>query len=566
MVEMSGAEAVIEALKREGVSVIFGIPGGANLPIYDELYDSGIRSILSRHEQSAAHMADGYARASGRVGVCMATSGPGATNLVTGIATAYMDSSAIVAITGQVPRAMIGRDAFQEVDIIGITTAITKYTFQPMRAVDIPSDIKKAFYIASTGRPGPVLVDIPKDVQQEKADMDFPEKVTIRGYKPVVTPHPLQVEKAVDLLLSAERPVLWGGGGVNIANANEPFRKIAELLMAPVVTTLIGKGAFPENHPLSLGPIGMHGTAEANRIVLETDCLLAVGVRFSDRSTGRFDEFCPDAKIIHIDIDPSEIGKNKKVHLPIVGDAKVTLEQLYERLKARIAKQKGDSPWLKRVEEVREEVRRNAKLDGSNNLLSVQVIKKIRELLPPEGILTTEVGKHQMFAEIHYKVIKPRTWITSTGLGTMGFGFPASIGAKVAKPDVPVVDLAGDGSFCMTENSLAVCVEEGIPVVVVILDNRSLGMVEQWQRLFYNRRYSSVKFGNTPDFVRLAEAYGAVGIRATTIQEFEKAFNHALLSEVVTVIDVPVKPEEDVYPFVPPGSGLKDILYGPEEL
>jgi len=566
MVEMTGAEAVIEALKREYVSVIFGIPGGANLPIYDELYDSGIRSILCRHEQSAAHMADGYARASGRVGVCMATSGPGATNLVTGIATAYMDSSPIVAITGQVPRAMIGKDAFQEIDIVGITTPITKYTFQPMRAEDIPSDIKKAFYIASTGRPGPVLVDIPKDVQQEKAEMEFPERVTIRGYKPVVTPHPLQVEKAVDLLLSAERPVLLGGGGVNLSNAHEPFRKIAELLMAPVVTTLIGKGAFPENHPLSLGPIGMHGTAEANKIVLEADCLLAVGVRFSDRSTGRFEEFCRDAKIIHIDIDPSEIGKNKKVHLPIVGDAKVTLEQIYERLKSRIAQQRADSQWMKRVQEVREEVRRNAKLDSSNNLLSVQVIKKIRELLPPEGILTTEVGKHQMFAEIHYKVIKPRTWITSTGLGTMGFGFPASIGAKVAKPDVPVVDLAGDGSFCMTENSLAVCVEEGIPVVVVILDNRSLGMVEQWQRLFYNRRYSSSRFGNTPDFVKLAEAYGAVGIRATTIQEFERAFKQALVSEVVTVIDVPVSPEEDVYPFVPPGSGLKDILYGPEEL
>jgi len=310
----------------------------------------------------------------------------------------------------------------------------------------------------------------------------------------------------------------------------------------------------------------MHGTAEANKIVLEADCLLAVGVRFSDRSTGRFEEFCRDAKIIHIDIDPSEIGKNKKVHLPIVGDAKVTLEQIYERLKSRIAQQRADSQWMKRVQEVREEVRRNSKLDSSNNLLSVQVIKKIRELLPPEGILTTEVGKHQMFAEIHYKVIKPRTWITSTGLGTMGFGFPASIGAKVAKPDVPVVDLAGDGSFCMTENSLAVCVEEGIPVVVVILDNRSLGMVEQWQRLFYNRRYSSSRFGNTPDFVKLAEAYGAVGIRATTIQEFEKAFKQALVSEVVTVIDVPVSPEEDVYPFVPPGSGLKDILYGPEEL
>jgi acetolactate synthase-1/2/3 large subunit len=560
---MIGARALVKALKKEGVSTVFGIPGGANLPIYDEFYNSEIHHILCRHEQGAAHMADGFARASGKVGVCMATSGPGATNLVTGIATAYMDSSPIVAITGQVARPMIGKDAFQEVDIIGISTAITKYTFQPMSATEIPDNVKKAFYIAATGRPGPVIIDLPKDVQQEKMDIPFPETVTLRGYRPVTTPPPLQVEKAVDLLVKAERPVLWGGGGIILSNATEPFRKIAELLMAPVVSSLIGKGCFPENHPLSLGPIGMHGTAEANKLILETDCLLAVGARFSDRSTGRFDEFCADAKIIHIDIDPSEIGKNKKVHLPIIGDAKITLTQIYESLKTRIAQKREDSLWFRRVKKIREELRNNTEINGSN-LVTTLVIKKIREILPPKGILTTEVGKHQMFAEIHYKVIEPRTWITSTGLGTMGFGFPAAIGAKVAKPDVPVIDLAGDGSFCMTENSLAVCVEEQIPVIVVIMNNRSLGLVEQWQRIFYNSRFSAVKFEGTPDFGKLAEAYGAIGIKVQSLEEFEKALHYGVISEVPTVIDVPIPPEEDIFPFVPPGMGLKDVLYGPK--
>ncbi len=562
MAEMTGAKALLEALKKEGVSTIFGIPGGASLPIYDELPNSGIRHILCRHEQCAAHMADGYARASGNVGVCMATSGPGATNLVTGIATAYLDSSPIVAITGQVTRSLIGTDSFQEVDIIGITSAITKYTFQPMSATEVPRDIKKAFYIASTGRPGPVIVDVPKDVQQERMDISFPESVVVQGYKPVTSPHPLQVEKAADLLANAKRPVLWGGGGIILSNAAEPFRKIAELLMAPVVTSLIGKGAFPENHPLSLGPIGMHGTAEANKLILETDCLLAVGVRFSDRSTGNVKEFCPDAKIIHIDVDPSEIGKNKAVDLPIVGDAGITLAKIYEVLKTRIVQKGKSSPWLQRLDLVRAELK-NESSPVASGLNTAIVIRKIREVLPPKGILATEVGKHQMFAAINYKVAEPRTWITSTGLGTMGFGFPAAIGAKVAKPDVPVVDLAGDGSFCMTENSLAVCVEEQIPVTVVILNNRSLGLVEQWQRMFYNRRYSSVKFKDTPDFVKLAEAYGAAGMRVHSVKELEKALMDGIASDGPTIIDVPVSSEDDVFPFVPPGMGLKDILYGP---
>ncbi|MEM4297230.1 MAG: biosynthetic-type acetolactate synthase large subunit [Nitrososphaerota archaeon] len=560
MVELTGAQALIEALKKEGVRVIFGLPGGAIMPVYDVLYDSDVRHILVRHEQSAAHMADGYARASGRVGVCMATSGPGATNLVTGIATAYMDSSPIVAITGQVPRNMIGKDAFQEIDIVGIATPITKYTFQPLSASEIPEVVKKAFYIASTGRPGPVLIDVPRDVQSEKAEMVFPDSLEIRGYKPHVNPHPLQVEKAADLLLKAERPVIWGGGGVILSNASEQLRAVAELLMAPVVTTLIAKGCFPENHPLALGPIGMHGTPEANLLVDETDCLLAVGVRFSDRSTGRFDQFCPHAKIIHIDIDPAEIGKNKKVDLPIVGDVAITLSQLFKALSRRMAKRE-DYPWLHRIQQVREELKAVKEL-VTEGLVAPKVVKKIREILPPDGILATEVGKNQMWGELHYKVIQPRTWITSTGLGTMGFGFPAAIGAKVARPEVPVVDLAGDGSFTMTGNSLAVCTQEKIPVVVVILNNSSLGMVEQWQRLFYGSRYSAVRLGGIPDFVKFAQAFGAEGVRAESIEEFEKAFRAAIRSEVATVIDVPVPPEEDVFPFVPPGLGLKDVIYG----
>lgn len=562
MVKMSGSQALLEGLWSEGVRAIFGLPGGAIMPVYDAILDSKIRHILARHEQSAAHMADGYARASGKPGVCMATSGPGATNLVTGIATAFADSAPMVAITGQVPRAFIGKDAFQECDIVGIVTPVTKYTFQPMKASEIPETVKKAFHLASTGRPGPVLIDLPRDVQTEVSDMNFPENVEIRGYRPHITPHALQIEKATDMLLNANNPVIWSGGGVIIANATSQLRELAELLMAPVVTSLIGKGGFPENHPLSLGPIGMHGRPEANRIVCETDCLLALGARFSDRSTGRFDEFCKDAKIIHIDVDPAELGKNKKVDLPIVADVGIALNELLAALKRKMVKRE-ETVWYKRVQEVKEQFR-NGDFGGDNGLYQPKIVKKIRELLPSNGILTTEVGKNQMWGELYYKVIEPRTWITSTGLGTMGFGFPAAVGAKVAKPDVPVVDLAGDGSFRMTENTLAVCIDEDIPVTVVILNNSSLGMVEQWQRIFYNRRYSEVKLGSIPDFVKLAEAYGAQGLRAESIQEFGKAFKEAVKSDVVTVIDVPVPAEEDVFPFVPPGRGLKDVLYNAE--
>ncbi len=563
MVELSGAKALIKALEKEGVDVIFGMPGGANLPIYDELYSSNIRHILIRHEQSAAHMADGYARVKRKAGVCLATSGPGATNLVTGIATAYMDSSPIIAITGQVPREMIGKDAFQECDIVGICTSITKYCFQPMSAKIIPEVVKKAFYIAESGRPGPVLIDIPKDVQQEVADTEFPELVKIRGYSPHIEPDVTQVAKAIDLLLSAERPMIMAGGGVHISGAFNELQTLAEMLMIPVVTTFKGKGVFPENHPLSLGPIGMHGHAEANKLITEADVLLAIGSRFSDRSVGRFDEFGKDMKIIHIDIDPAEIGKNKQVDIGIVGDVKVSLRIMLKMLANKVIKrytEGEETPWLKHVREVKEYYRSIVKDNGSREVTAMKAIKKLRELLPAESIVTTEVGQCQMWTSLHFDVIVPGTFFSSTGLGTMGFGFPASIGAKVARPDVHVVDIAGDGSFNMTENSLAVSVLEDIPVIVFLLNNYSLGMVAQWQRLFYNRRTIGVDLKGVPDFVKVAEAYGAQGMRAQSMQELENAIKTALRSDVTTVIDIPIDPEENVFPFMPPGKGLKDTI------
>ncbi|MCP8311249.1 MAG: biosynthetic-type acetolactate synthase large subunit [Candidatus Methylarchaceae archaeon HK01M] len=560
MVEMSGSQALIEALYKEKVEVIFGLPGGAIIPVYDVLLDSKIRHILGRHEQSVAHMAEGFARASGRVGVCMATSGPGATNLVTGIANAYMDSSSVVAMTGQVPTSMIGRDAFQEVDIIGITTPITKHNFQPKYASEIPKTVKMAFHIASTGRPGPVLIDIPKDVQNQTADMVFPNKVEIQGYNPNISPHPLQVKKAIDLLTKAEKPIIMAGGGVILSNTSQKLQAIVELLLAPVITTLMSKGCFPENHPLSLGVLGMHGSAEANKLISEADVILAAGVRFSDRTTGKLDEFCPDAKIIHIDIDPSEIGKNKAIDVPIVGDLSKTFDMLYDSLAKRLEKRE-DSPWLKKVRQTREEFK-GIIIDQGKGLSPPKLLKKLRELLPNNSVITTEVGQNQMWASLYFKVFEPRTFISSGGLGTMGFGFPAAIGAKVARPDVPVIDIAGDGSFGMTANSLATSVVEKIPVIVVILNNSMLGMVAQWQRLFYNRRYSAVELGVAPDFVKLAEAFGAQGFRIGSIDEFTKVVKGALKSEVTTVIDVPISPEENVFPMVPAGKGLKDTIYG----
>ncbi len=557
---MSGAQALVGALKKQKVDVIFGLPGGAIMPVYDVLYDeSEIRHILVRHEQGAAHAADGYARVSGKPGVCMATSGPGATNLVTGIATAYMDSSPVVAFTGQVPRATIGKDAFQEADIVGITAPITKYNFLLNSASKVPATVKMAFYIASTGRPGPVLVDLPKDVQTESAEMEFSGEIDIRGYKPKYDPHPLQVKRAAELLAQAERPIILAGGGVIVSNASSELVKLAELLLSPVGTSLMGKGCLPENHPLSLGMVGMHGTREANKLILEADVLLVVGARFSDRTTGRLDEFCPDAKIIHIDVDTAEIGKNAKFDLPIVADAGKALEAIYRQLDHKLSK-KESSPWFKRVQQVKEEFRNQTNY-GERALKPPTLLVELRKILPADAIVTTEVGQNQMWAALHFKVYKPRTFISSGGLGTMGFGFPAALGAKVAKPEVPVVDVAGDGSFMMNERELACSVMEKIPVSVIILNNSMLGMVAQWQRLFYNRRYSEVELGTTPDFVRLAEAYGAQGIRVQSIDEFSKAVKQATKSDITTVIDVPISPEENVFPIVPAGSTLKEMLW-----
>jgi len=555
--KMSGSQAIVEALKREGVKTIFGIPGGAIMPVYDVLYDEKeIRHILMRHEQCAAHAADAYARVTGGPGVCMATSGPGATNLVTGIATAYMDSSPVIAITGQVPTSLIGKDAFQETDIIGITTPITKYNYQVRSVRDIPRIVKEAFYIATAGRPGPVLIDLPKDMQTGVDDIDFDVDVEIRGYRPNLDPHPLQVKRAVDLLVEAERPIILAGGGIHWSNAYGELLRLAELLMAPVVTTFMGKGVIPENHPLCLGCIGMHGRVEANKSIMMADVVLAVGVRFSDRSTGKVDEFCTEAKIIHIDIDPSEIRKNVSVHLPIVADAKRALNAIIDELTRRGLKREK-SEWLKRVETLKKEY---ADTEPKGELTGANAVKVLRKVLPENAIVATEVGQNQMWASLHFKVLKPRTFISSGGLGTMGFGFPASLGAKAARPDVPVVDIAGDGSFLMTEQDLATSVTEDLPVIVMVLNNSSLGMVAQWQRLFFGRRYSHTDLKGIPDFARLAEAFGARGVRVHSLNELEQVLKEAVRADVTVVIDVPIPREENVLPFVPPGKSLREMI------
>lgn len=558
---MSGARALITSLEKEGVDVVFGLPGGANLPIYDALVDADFRHILVRHEQSAAHMADGYARVKRKAGVCFATSGPGATNLITGIATAYADSSPVIAITGQVPLMMIGKDAFQETDIIGVANPCTKYAFQPRTAVEIPEVVKKSFYIAESGRPGPVLIDIPKDVQQSEADIIFPDLIKVRGYNPIIDPDLANVGRAVELLQSAQKPIIMAGGGVILSGAFSELQALAELLMAPVVTTFKGKGAFPENHPLAMGPIGMHGHPEANKIILEADLIVAVGARFSDRSVGRFDEFGKGMNIIHMDIDPAEIGKNKSVDIAIVGDVKSSLRSMVKMLSKKIIKKDSDNEWLKRRRELIDYYLETLK-DYPREITAKKSLKKLREFLPAESIVTTEVGQCQMWASLHFDVISPGTFFSSTGLGTMGFGFPASIGAKAARPEVPVVDIAGDGSFNMTENALAVSVLDKLPVIVFLLNNYMLGMVAQWQRTFYDKRYMGVHQRNCPDYVKIADAYGATGIRVESISELEKAIKYAVRSEVATVIDIPIDPEEDVYPFVAPGTGLKDMITG----
>ncbi len=559
MENMIGARALMVALEKEGVKEVFGLPGGANLPMYDELYKSNIRHILARHEQSAAHMADGYGRVSRKPGVCFATSGPGSTNLITGIATAQADSAPMVAITGQVPVKMIGRDAFQESDIIGMSNPCVKYAFQPRDPSEIPEVVKKGFYIASTGRPGPVLLDIPKDVQQNEGKMTFPDEFKIRGYHPWTDPDIANIEKAIDMLLSSEKPIILSGGGVIISSTFPELQSIAEMLMIPVVTTFKGKGSFPENHPLSLGPIGMHGHAEANKLMVEADCVLAIGTRFSDRSIGTFEEFEKRLKIIHMDVDPAEIGKNQTTSIAVVGDLQASLRIMVKMLMQKAIKKTEENKWIKHVKEVKQYWRENLKLP-KGEMTAAKILRKLREVLPKEAITTTEVGQHQMWASLFFDVIHPGTFFSSTGLGTMGWGFPAAIGAKVARPDVPVVDIAGEGSFNMTENSLATSVLEDIPVIVFLVNNSSLGMVAQWQRTFYDRRMIGIDLKNCPDYVKIAESYGAQGIRAQSLDELGRAIKAGLKSDVTTVIDIPIDPDDDVLPFVAPGTPLKDMI------
>ncbi|MCE8424382.1 MAG: acetolactate synthase large subunit [Candidatus Methanoperedens sp.] len=552
--KMSGAKAVIESLYCENVDVIFGYPGGSVLPLYDELYEAKLRHVLVRHEQAAAHAADGYSRATGKVGVCLATSGPGATNLVTGIATAYMDSVPMIAITGQVPRSLIGYDAFQEANITGITLPITKHNYLVQDAKDIPHIFKEAFYIARTGRPGPVLIDIPKDVQNEVMEFEYPEEIKLRGYKPTYTGNEQQIKKAASLILKSEKPIFYVGGGIVFSNAAEELRILAESIMAPVTTTLMGMSAFPTKHPLSIGMLGMHGTRYANYAIQESDLIIAVGVRFDDRVTGKISAFAPNAKIIHIDIDPAEIGKNVRADVPIVGDAKNILKSLLKYVKMEQVKTES---WTKKIAEWKKEYPLVYKKD---NLLRPQyVVEQISDIVP-DAIIVTEVGQNQMWAAQFFNYKNPRTFISSGGLGTMGYGFPAAMGVKIGKPESTVIDISGDGSFQMNSQELATVVQEDIPVIVAILNNGFLGMVRQWQELFFNRRFSSTCLEGSVDFVKLAQAYGALGLRATKKSEVRDVIIEAVKSGCPTVIDFVVEREENVSPMVPAGAAINEIL------
>lgn len=553
MPKMTGSQAVLESLKREGVDVVFGLPGGVLLPLYDAIYQSDIRHILVRHEQGAAHMADGYARATGKVGVCIATSGPGATNLVTGIANAYMDSVPMVAITGQVNTFLIGKDAFQEADITGITLPITKHNYLLRSAKDITRVFREAFYIARSGRPGPVLIDLPRDVTVESVEFTWPE-VNLPGYHPSTKVHEMQIKKAAKALMEAERPVIYVGGGVRYAEAHKELFELATKINAPVTTTLMGIGCFPEDHPLSLGMLGMHGTKYANYSIQESDLLLAVGARFDDRVTGKTSSFAPHARIIHIDVDPAEIGKNVRVDIPVVGDAKNALTALLKEVQP-----KPRSAWNEKTAQWKQD--HPLKYIPDMNIIKPQfVIEKLCELAP-DAIITTEVGQNQMWAAQFFVHKDPHKFISSGGLGTMGYGFPAAIGAKVGSPDSDVIDIAGDGSFLMNSQELATAVVNDIPVKVAILNNGCLGMVRQWQELFFEKRYSATILGRTsPDFVKLAEAYGAVGLRATRPQEVEPVIRAALATDRPVIMDFIVNPAEKVSPMVPAGATISEIL------
>jgi len=551
---MTGAEAVIESLKREGVDVIFGYPGGAVLPIYDVLYRAEIRHILTRHEQGAAHAADGYARVTGKVGVCIATSGPGATNLVTGLANAYMDSIPVVALTGQVNTTLVGRDSFQEADITGITMPITKHNYLVKQASDIPRVMKEAFHIARTGRPGPVLVDLPKDITTHELDFSYPETVDLPGYKPTYEGNYRQVKLAVEAISEAQRPVFYAGGGVISSGAFDELLTLAEKCRIPVTTTLMGMGCFPGTHPLYLGMLGMHGTAYANYAVTHCDLLIALGARFDDRVTGVIEKFAPKAKIIHIDIDPAEIGKNVRVDIPIVGDVRSVLASINQQIEPR-----EDGGWLEEIE--RWKTAYPLQYEACNGTVKPQyVVEQLCELTGGDAIITTEVGQNQMWAAQFYTFTKPRSFVSSGGLGTMGYGFPAAVGAQVGRPDKLVIAVSGDGSFQMNIQELGTVAAYNLPVKVVILNNGYLGMVRQWQELFFHRRYYQVDMAVGPDFAKVAEAYGIKGMTIRDYQHVRSGLEEALAHPGPVVVNVMVDREENVFPMVPAGKAIDDMI------
>lgn len=560
---MSGAQAIIASLEAEGVDTIFGYPGGQAIKIYDALYDSKkIRHVLARHEQGATHMADGYARATGKVGVVLVTSGPGATNTVTGIATAFMDSVPLVVITGQVTRGVIGTDAFQESDIVGITMPVVKHSFLLQSCDDLTRTFREAFYIASTGRPGPVLIDIPSDLSGSQMVFHYPDSTSIPSYKPTYKGNAKQVRQAVNLIESAKRPLIYAGGGIVSSHACAELTQLAEHMRIPVVTSLMGKGAMRCSNPLNLGPVGMHGSKYANMAVTECDLLIAVGARFSDRVTGKVSEFAPHAKIIHIDIDPAEIGKIIDPAVPIVGDAKVVLGAICDRL-AKDGAAPIDQEWEKTVFSWRDRWPFYAAdfADYPDKIAPEIVLSKLSDKLDPEAsIVTTEVGQHQMWAHQNIHREHARTFISSGGLGTMGFGFPAAIGAQIGCPQDQVVCIAGDGSFQMNSQEMATAAINRVPLKVVIIDNRALGMVHQWQSLFYDHRFSFTELDANPDFVKLADAYGWQAMRIEHPDQVDEALDTMLASDGPFLLDVIIPTEQTVYPMVAPGAALDDII------
>jgi acetolactate synthase-1/2/3 large subunit len=558
--KLTGAQIMMKVLQEEGVDTIFGYPGGVVIDIFDELEKTDIRHILVRQEACAVHAADGYARAGGRVGVCLVTSGPGATNTVTGIASAYMDSIPVVIFTGQVPTHLIGNDAFQEVDIVGITRPCTKHNYLVKRTEDLARIIKEAFYLASSGRPGPVLVDIPKNVSVTQIDYKPPQKVKLRSYNPTYNPNARQLQKVVELVKGAKKPVIFAGGGVILSKASKELTELARKIQAPITTSLMGLGAFPATDPLWLGMIGMHGTYRANMSTGECDLLMGIGVRFDDRVTGKISAFATHAKIVHIDIDPTSIRKNIPVTAPVVGDCKITLAKLNKLLdKEDLGDlKKNRKKWFEQIQHWKDTQPLAYKQE---DVIKPQyVVEKLYQLTKGKAIITTEVGQNQMWAAQYYHFDRPNHFITSGGLGCMGFGLPAAIGAQLACPDALVVDIAGDGSIQMNIQEMATAVQCGLPIKVVILNNGYLGMVRQWQQLFFDKRYVSTCLDCSPDFVKLAEAYGAVGLRATKPEEVEAVLKKGLASKKPVIMDFVVEKEECVYPMVPAGAAVTEML------